>query len=195
MSNFTDFVEDYPKRCHEVLTSLYPNAEVLEREVTLLLCIASAGLVTPFERLRDNPQHPHPSKNRKTFEKHCEWIDSLSKMTFQELQIEEKSSWKFAKLSNATFLREVEHWELDKHHTLDASKSVSAVLTLLRHSLAHGNVYTKNEGKLRRLAFVNHCDYNNPDKGFKCLSVSPGAFKVFLDWWFSNLAKASSSSF
>jgi hypothetical protein len=59
MSEYKDFVRDFPLRCHDLLKKFEPGAKLRDREVMLLLAVASAGLVVPYEGLR--PERPHPS--------------------------------------------------------------------------------------------------------------------------------------
>jgi len=45
------FAQDFASRCHDLLWHFYEPAKARDREVTLLLAVAAAGLVAPLERL------------------------------------------------------------------------------------------------------------------------------------------------
>ena len=64
MSNYSSFfAQDFAVRCHDLLRHFYRPAKAKDREVTLLLAVAAAGLVVPYER----PQRDHrPSIGRRT---------------------------------------------------------------------------------------------------------------------------------
>jgi hypothetical protein len=72
MSNYNNFVQDFPKRCDELLCHFIKPASGRDREVTLMLAVASAGFVIPFERLRQptDPQRQHPARDRERFEEY-----------------------------------------------------------------------------------------------------------------------------
>src|SRR5258706_8556068 len=69
MSIYSNFVQDIPKRCAEILSHLEPEALTIDREVTLLIAVASVGIIIPYERLiSDNlKRSPHPSHDNQKF--------------------------------------------------------------------------------------------------------------------------------
>jgi len=52
MSNYNNFVSDFPGRCAELLKEYERSARLRKREVTLMLCIAMPSIVVPLERLK-----------------------------------------------------------------------------------------------------------------------------------------------
>ena len=61
MSSYKNLTKVFPKRCYDLL-KLYPFARLADRDVTLMLTIASAGLTIPIERL-EQKNYPYPFKD------------------------------------------------------------------------------------------------------------------------------------
>lgn len=64
MTAYTNFIQDFPQRSLEILTTKYEWAKAKNRDVPLLISIAFTSLVVPFERLRRQGSE-HPSADRK----------------------------------------------------------------------------------------------------------------------------------
>lgn len=60
MTAYKNFVQDFPTRCKDVLELAESRTNHQVREVTLLLVVASAAIIVPYERLRKDGQFPHP---------------------------------------------------------------------------------------------------------------------------------------
>ena len=59
MSNHSNFfAQDFAARCADLLAHFYRPAKARDRELTLLLAVAAAGLVIPRERLSDSKGQP-----------------------------------------------------------------------------------------------------------------------------------------
>jgi hypothetical protein len=71
MTAYKNFVEDFPRRCRDILDLAGKPALSRGREVTLTLMVASAGLVVPYERLKPDGggggHIDHPSGDNKRF--------------------------------------------------------------------------------------------------------------------------------
>ncbi|MDZ4159342.1 MAG: hypothetical protein U1B80_06080, partial [Anaerolineaceae bacterium] len=52
MTSYTNFIEDFPSRCLNILNDYEESAQLRGREVTLSLAIATVALVIPYERLQ-----------------------------------------------------------------------------------------------------------------------------------------------
>jgi hypothetical protein len=62
MSEYENFIQDFPNRCSDILRNFYGDAEKLNggREITLMLMTASSGFIVPYEQLRyRNPGEEH----------------------------------------------------------------------------------------------------------------------------------------
>ena len=78
MSKYENFIRDYPKRLKNILDNQYETAREQGLEVTLMLAVASSGLIVPFERLKKRTNGPeHPTKDRERFGIAAERLDAL----------------------------------------------------------------------------------------------------------------------
>jgi len=205
MSNYKDFVSDFPNRCSDLLRRFYKPAKYSDREVTLLLTIATSGLVVPFERLK-----PNKEGDLSPFFSDPDRHNSASK-TLSELM-----STKFlgSRLAGSTstwiyFNRKVEHddmpdqWEDLRlpQQKISNQKTCGSVLKLLRNALAHGNIFSTGI-KINQLIFLSRLDWNEEktecmedlkhsrEQGrFGVLAVSPDDFHQFLLNWFDFLSE------
>lgn len=144
MTAYANFVQDFPKRCLEILSGYESTARMTNREVTLTLAIASSAFVVPFERL--NPSNPdHVADDR--------WQSCVKKMgqlmNRAFLSWAPGKSWAFASSVPGSLIRakHVEEW-LGAHtpSPIDAGRNVGTVLTHIRNALAHGNIFTYPSG-------------------------------------------------
>ena len=63
MSEYRDFVSDFPSRCAELLSSFEQQARHRRREVTLMLCVAAPTIIVPLERLK-SPSETNDSASK-----------------------------------------------------------------------------------------------------------------------------------
>jgi hypothetical protein len=204
MSSYSDFIQDFPTRSIEILDLFSGLAKENNREVTLMLAIAAIGFTIPFERLKSTN---HPSIDREKFKIATSRFDSLRKLSFLTSELwDEGEGWLFAdKLEGVEISRqEVENWanpEILK--PLTNEKNVDCVLSLLRNSFAHGNIFTYPSGnrdqpvEIKYIIFIRkevedivcgNCseiieNYGRPTGRYNLLAVSPEKFNIFLKKW------------
>jgi hypothetical protein len=192
MSEYINFVDDFPRRCKEVLRFAEGFAQIEEREVTLYLMVASAGFLVPYERLKPDPEPgpkggsgiPHPSRDNETFYDAAQQLkNDLDKPFLDSVGLGQgPSSWYSGKV------RSVEGGPSDwrgfrERVPITKSLKLSAFLSVIRNALAHGSIYTfKNP--IEEIIFIKPNKTNN-DWSF--VSVSPVDFRQFLDQWFNYL--------
>jgi hypothetical protein len=63
MTEYADFIRDFPARCGEVLELCYEHSLNNGREVTLLIMTAASAFV-PYERLHSGREHPSLDRRR-----------------------------------------------------------------------------------------------------------------------------------
>ena len=183
MSNYRNFVEDFPKRCDDLLDKLFPRAKAYDREVTLMFSIATAGFVIPFGRLREKD---HPARDRKRYQEAAAKLDEILNAPFlgSPLWAEQPATWLFAKEVEDEG-RELDCWpELTSPQSLPKDAQAKNVLAPLRNGLAHGNIFTRGN-PIDLLVFLSK-PYGAPK--YVMVAVSPFDFHVFLRNWFSFLA-------
>lgn len=193
MSNYRNFIEDFPNRCRDLLLLAYEDAAAKDREVTLTLMVASAGFLIPFERLRNDGLYIQPSRDREKFPEVTQKLDQLLVQPWKDSPFgkEGAGSWSTGPLKypNAP----VEGWaELINLQPLSLSTTVGNIVKIIRHGLAHGNIYTRPaaQGQIQAIVFVSGGENRNTGKlkPYEFIHVSPADFRRFLLTWFKLLA-------
>ena len=189
MTNYNNFIQDFPTRCCEILDRYKGPALLDGREVTLTLAIATSGLVVPFERLC--PQERSPYYDRYDYTKAASQFDRLCIENFLSSQLwkEDVGSWSFEELSSVA--GDPDSWlELQEPRTpLNSCKTVRDILEHLRNALAHGNIFTfpKGASDIEFIVFLSRQSRTSSDFNFLC--VSPQDFQKFLRHWFVFISK------
>lgn len=180
MGAYKNFISDFPSRCNELL-----NTQILQgkRDVTLMLLLASSGIIIPLERLKASE---HISGDRETYNLASQKIDNLANTCFlgSEFWIENPLSWEQGKIVNLTGrINPYELIHIAKPVTKE--KKVREVINLLRNSLAHGNILTMG-GQISEIIFLKrNSDFKKTsDIEYGFLIVSPNDFREFLINWF-----------
>ena len=189
MTNYNNFIQDFPTRCYEILDQYKGPALLSGREMTLTLSMAASGFVVPFERLC--PQEGTPYYDRCDYTKAASQFDRLCIKNFlsSELWKEDVGSWSFDELSSVA--GDPDSWpELQEPRTpLNSCKTVRDILEHLRNALAHGNIFTFPKGvcSIKFIIFLSRQSRASSDFNFLC--VSPQDFQKFLKNWFMFLKK------
>jgi hypothetical protein len=208
MSNYRNFVTDFPNRCNDLLTRYEKHARGSDREVTLMLSIASAGFTIPFERLLQRepstatcptcnlrfeiPAPCHPAGDRERHRTAADMLDLLLDEKFRESELWDpahEDDW-----SNAKKIPDVQQaldfWA-DVAVPIGPDRKVSSVLKHIRNALAHGSIFTRaiKRNQIGLIVLVQ----KNDETDFSMLAVSPDAFREFLRRWFDFLAKTDTT--
>ncbi len=191
MSAYRNFTNDFPSRCLEILDHQMAWANLRGRDVTLLLMVASAAFLVPYERLRpDNNRPPHPSGDNKRFVELSLQLETLfgEKFFGSELCPSSENSWQFAN-DVKRIDGDIDTWFLPASlRPVTKAKQVSAMLVWIRNALAHGNIYTSGN-PIDRLILVQLDEPNNVENTTcHVLSVSPEDFGRFVRGWIRFLA-------
>jgi len=179
MSAIDNFVKDYPMRCGDLLREFWGKSNDIEREVTLLLTVAGSGIVVPYERL----DIKHPIKDSNRYRLALTSFKNLLKKKFINSDLWEKhpNSWRYGKdtyQANQSFLN-----SLHCKSNVVSGESVKNVLSVIRHSLAHGNILTEGDP-------IQTIYLMNIHKGIcRYLIVSPDDFYTFLNNWFNFISE------
>lgn len=189
MTAYKNFVDDFPRRCREILEFAGKPALFRGREVTLALMVASAGLVVPYERLKpDGGEIDHPSGDNKKFSAAADQLRTLLAEPFLSSEVwgTSASTWHFGKLESVT--GDPDSWEgLRARQPIEADKTVGSVLRVIRNSLAHGNIFTfKNP--IEAIIFIK-ASFNGKKevRNYTFVFVAPEDFQLFLEKWFDFL--------
>jgi hypothetical protein len=189
MTAYKNFIEDFPRRCRDILDLSGKPALSRGREVTLALMVASAGLVVPYERLKpDGGLVDHPSGDNKTFADAAAKLKSLLDDPFMSSRLwnETSSTWHNGKVVSVN--GDPDSWEgLRKRQPISKDKKVKTILNVIRNALAHGNIFTfKNP--IESIIFIK-ANFNDDKvvRDYSFVSVAPQEFRKFLENWFDFL--------
>lgn len=181
MSAYENFIQDFPNRCNDLLQECEKKARFIGREVTLMICIASAGFTIPFERIRQK----HPSENNCRYSEAAKRINELLKKNFLESRLAKgsKGSWHRGPL--ASHSGSPDNWpEIGSPDKIKNNEKVKEILFHLRNALAHGNIYTIGR-RIETIIFLSETDYKSGK--FNYITVTPDDFCNFLRNWFEFL--------
>jgi hypothetical protein len=196
MSDYINYVEDFPNRCKSILELARPAVNEKGYEVTLLLMVASTALTVPYERLKPEGDTIQPIQDRTRFQCAAKQLKDLLDQRFLSSQLWNTgsvSSWKGDNLASVNGMPE-EWKELNDPIALTAEASVCCVLKAIRNALSHGNLYTKNDTRdqITRIVFVTGLAKRKTGKiisPYRFVEVSPDDFSLFLNKWFEFLTK------
>jgi hypothetical protein len=113
MSNYQNFIQDFPVRCGEILEDYQKQARKNEREVTHMLAIAAASFLIPFERLRRQRQGTkHPAGDKVKYAQAAGKFGNLSdrNMLGSRLWQGEAGSWQIGEVPAQHVKQEPETW-------------------------------------------------------------------------------------
>ena len=142
MSSYKNLTKIFPKRCYDLL-KLYPFARWADREVTLMLTVASAGLTIPIERL-EKKNYPYPFTESVRYpQAHNELDNFLAEKFCGSILLKNyPQSWCLGRL--ATTIGDPDSWtEFQYPQPMPSNKTVKNVVKHLRNALAHGSIQTK----------------------------------------------------
>jgi hypothetical protein len=181
MTDYADFVRDFPVRCGEVLELCYEQARSNGREVTLLMMAATASFV-PYERLGSSREHP--SRDRRRFPRAARDLDIALGKPFLKSPFHSNSmeSWSMGRMRTAEPPSDLP--------PLANDTPANQVFATIRNALAHGNLWTRpgNDKHIRGMAFLaEDRDSDRSIVGYKCIYVSTDDFREFLVKWFAFL--------
>ena len=185
MSAFKNFVQDFPKRCTDILNLFGHEAEMKDREVTLLLSVATPSLIIPFERLH---KANHPSNDLIRFKAASEQLNTELKKKCKDSCLWTNQTWQYKMLKELQ--GDPDAWGLDADAKSIIDKHTCTVLSILRNALAHGNIWTTGE-PINTVVFVSLVSHEKPMGPFHCLQCSPLIFAKFLRNWIAFLSLLS----
>ena len=211
MTAYANFIQDFPARCIEILDKSYKQAEDAGREVTLMLAVATAAFIIPFERLRPLPAE-HPADDVEIYREAKRKFDKAINGRFRlSHRWGQGRTWEFIEAINGEDIRtvQVDHWARPEARLpLSNDKLANPVFSHLRNALAHGSIFTYPNSSgtaepplIETILFVSRCYQEQEiekcgstvkekvalDK-YDVLLVSPQDFLVFLKKWVEFLA-------
>lgn len=191
MSNYKNFIQDFPVRCGEILEEYKEQAKKSDREVTHMFAIAAVALTIPFERLRKPPERiKNPSGDKQKYKEADGKFGNLCKQPFLQSNLwkDEVKSWKVGEVLAEDVKQEPENWA-QCSQSLPVNAKVVEVLEHIRNALAHGNIFTlpnlsPPSDEIENIIFLSRIMNGREFTGkYNLLTVSPGDFNEFLVKW------------
>lgn len=191
MTAYQNYIDDFPRRCRDILEFARKPALFRGLEVTLVLMVASAGLVVPYERLKpDGGEIDHPSGDNKKFSTAAGQLRDLLAKSFlsSDLWHGSYATWHTGKLKSVR--GDPDTWDgLRSRKPLSADKTVGNILRIIRNALAHGNIFTFNS-PIEGIIFIKaNVSDHKVVRDYSFVFVGPKDFHQFLDQWFEFLTK------
>lgn len=196
MSAYENFIQDFPRRCQEILEDNWISASVNDLEVTLMLATAIAGFVIPFERLRSSA-NDHFARGK---------VLSCSKVIWK-LEAKRFKDWipsgtweVISAVKSETVKEDVDSWGGKKNREpLPEDALVGQVLSILRNALAHGNIITSpgrfsrsKPAQIEKILLLSKIRDKNTKRlinEYNVIVVGPHDLSLLLNSWFEELRK------
>ena len=185
MTLYPAFYKDFPRRCLSLLDTYCESALTGDREVTLMISIASSGFVIPFEEME---RRRKIGQNTHLLSEYLKIYDNSFVERFSNVSNgNDNFFWRVAEtVDKDTFTLEgINDWV-----GMGEKYKISLILPILSHALAHGRIHIKgNENYINEIIFISQPgeDQNvieNEDNNYCAVIVSPHAFLYFLRQWF-----------
>ena len=200
MTTYANFVRDFPKRCKDLLDDYETDARGKDREVTLLIAVATSAFTIPFERLRpSSTKHVADDRSPEAVNE----LDRLENRYFVDWQT--RRGWMIIENLDGNVIRssQADTWaNPDQWRPIPANKTVRYVLNVLRNALAHGSIFTfpssssgKTPREIKRVVFLSRIrDKKTRDKKtrklldrYNAVIASPTDFRTLIFDWVSLL--------
>lgn len=195
MSNYRNFLEDYPTRCVQLLDRYQESAKTAKPnglEVTLLLAVATAVLTGTYDRLRVNKAGKRPVMADNKAQ------PDLVAQVRSRLQIR-LDGWipeavaRFHSWSADRCDPDPESWP--SFPDGGSHPTVQNVLKTLRNALAHGQVRTmSSNGDITEIVFLNSFKNEEDERQWAWLELSPDKLESVVRGWVELIDQYKASS-
>jgi hypothetical protein len=185
MTAYSNFIHDYPIRCQKLLDRYFKDAQRNDLEVTLLLNVASSGLIVPYARLSEDA---HPARDAERFAAAKAKLDRALDTALLNSELWDTTDptlWRFGECRDLS--GDPDTWDLDALKPVSRKKKAGSIVKVLRNALAHGNVFTRGRPHIDTLVFLSRISHDDPKLGYNCVTVSPSDLKVFVLKWLKTL--------
>ena len=193
MTQYNNLVQDYPKRCADILEKLFLPATDLDREVTLLLMATAGGFMMPYERLIWGDTIKQPNINRSVYKSAMNKLSDVLGVSIKESYYFKDilSKWRFGKPSEPVEIEEI-LYAYDNSNKIDSNMKIAKALKILRNSIAHGNVLSIPDtyNVIQDLIFLSGGEKRDGTIiPYKLVVLTPKELKIFLLKWFELLSE------
>ena len=193
MTEYSNFIQDYPKRCADILEYFFLRAANMNREVTLLLMATAGGFIMPYERLIWGDTIRQPDIDRNEYNSAMEKLSNALGMSIKESHYFKEiiCRWRFGKPIEPAGIKEIIS-AYASSNTIDTKMKIVEVLKIIRNSIAHGNIMSMpdNSNVIQDLIFISGGKKKNGTIiPYKMIVLTPKELNKFLLRWFEFLSK------
>lgn len=194
MSNYKNYIQDFPIRCGEILTNFQELSKKNNGEITLLFMVAAAAIPIPFEHLKKPTDRiKHVAHEREKYQAATGKFSNLCGQNFlgSDLWSDKPESWMIGEVDSEQFYNELESW-VGKRVELRNDQKVIDILRLLRNAFAHGNIFTleSHTDEIQEIVFLEKIMKNRSFTGkYKFLTVTPRDFRKLMMGWIKFLSE------
>ena len=193
MSNYKNFIQDFPQRCGSILDGYKDQAKKSGLEVTHMLAIASAAITIPFERFR-KPKHKrkHPSNEREMYHSATNKFANFCDKEFLKSSLweNETNNWYYGIIKEKKLNDQPESW-IAKAKKLPSDFKIIYLLNHIRNSISHSSIYASSDEKdnIDNLILLNKFLEKGKFNGdYSYVKVSVTDFNKFLINWIKFLS-------
>ena len=187
MVQYRNFTVDLPKRIDELDSEFRGIAEKRELEVSYLLMKLSSAFILPYERIDGTSgAKSHDIIDTQRIRSALE----LDKLFFDSNYYINKDDWKKVDVDNFSFGPSRWFSMLENF-----SMTVAKVLKILRHSIAHSNLFFGGNEDIEHIYFGNRKERDSKTNKYTVLCCSVAEMNHLVGCWISNVSKLSANPY
>lgn len=194
MSEYECWISDFPSRCGNLIELFKAEALKNDREVTLLLAVASACIAIPYDHMHEPVKNaaPHPSGNRNANDNRKNNFDDLLQKEVGNLSFwpsKQATGFLFGKIDAPEGMPE--DWpELKNCCHMESTEKFDTLIKHIRNSLAHGNIYTRGKS-ITEIILLSRKSFTSTE--FSLLSITPAQLQNVVFFWIEQLQQLNIS--
>ena len=187
MTAYRNFTIDFPKRIADLDNQFHGIAKQARLDVSYTLMKLAAAFLLPYERIEGTSgSRSSDIANAQRIRKHLD----LDRRFEESSYCNNISSWKSLDVDG--FNRGPSSW-----FGLESSLSspVHKVLAIIRHSVAHSNIYFAGENEIEHIYLGNRKDILPNTNKYRVVRCTVYELEHLINVWISNLQKLRASPF
>lgn len=186
MSEYKNFIVDFPSRIIELDRKFRPLAASVELEVSYLLMKLTAVFLLPYERIEGTSGARRSNiSDSQSIRKFLE----LDKLFREASYCSEIAQWSLLDVDD--FHRGPRDWE-GHVQSLD-SEVVHKVLKTVRHAVAHSNLFFGGESTIEHIYLGSQKEKNGDPNKYRVVRGTVAALDGLVDKWIVNVQKLRTS--
>jgi len=185
MSEYKNFTVDLPERIKELDFEFQKIANEKTLEVSYLLMKLSSSFLLPYERIDGNSgARKHDINNSQRIRKDLELDKSFNKSGYCKYERE----WGVIEVND--FFSGPSGWE---NKMGELNLTVCKMLEILRHSIAHSNLYFRGKKEIEYIYFGSRKERDRNTEKYKVIICSVKAMDTLINCWIDHLCNLKTS--